>query len=71
MDALIILGAGGHARSVMDLALQSADYEVLGCIDAASREVLENPIVGKDEDLSEFLVQGVRHIFVANRNLSR
>jgi UDP-perosamine 4-acetyltransferase len=65
MDKLVIVGAGGHARSVMDIALQSAEYEILGCIDPAPGNVLGRPIVGKDEDLDEFFLQGVRHIFVA------
>ena len=65
MDKLVIIGAGGHARSVMDIALQSANYEILGCIDPFPGEVLGKPIIGKDEDLSTLFIQGVRHIFVA------
>jgi UDP-perosamine 4-acetyltransferase len=65
MDKLVLVGAGGHARSVMDIALQNADYEIIGCIDRAAGEVLGKPVVGKDEDLDDFLVQGIRHIFVA------
>lgn len=65
MDKLVIVGAGGHARSVMDIALQNSDYEILGCIDSVAGEVLGKPILGKDEDLGDFFAQGVRHIFVA------
>jgi UDP-perosamine 4-acetyltransferase len=62
---LIIIGAGGHARSVMDIALQNADYEIAGCIDPKPGEVLGKPVIGSDNDLETFFAEGIRHIFVA------
>jgi len=65
MDKLIIIGAGGHARSVVDIALQNADYEIVGCIDPAPGEVLGKPVIGSDNDLEAFFTRGIRLIFVA------
>lgn len=67
---LIMIGAGGHARSVMDIALQNAGYEIVGCIDPAPGEVIGKPVIGSDNDLEAFFAGGVRHIFVALGNNS-
>ncbi len=65
MNKLIFLGAGGHARSVMDIALQNGDYGIVGCIDPSPGEVLSVPVIGTDNDLENVFAQGIRHIFVA------
>jgi UDP-perosamine 4-acetyltransferase len=65
MEKLIILGAGGHARSVMDILLQNNDYEVVGCIDPLSGDVLGKPVIGNDNDLVSFFSRGIKNIFVA------
>jgi UDP-perosamine 4-acetyltransferase len=70
MEKLIIIGAGGHARSVMDIALQNADYEIVGCIDPVPGDVLGKPVIGSDNDLETFFAGGIRHIFVAIGNNS-
>jgi len=70
-EKLLIVGAGGHARSVIDIALQDDGFEIIGCIDAQNpkRCFVEDmecvPIVGNDDDLAKFLDQGINHIFVA------
>lgn len=70
MNKLIIVGAGGHARSVMDIALQDADYEIVGCVDPLPGDVLGKPVVGNDTDLTTFFARGIRHIFIAIGNNS-
>jgi UDP-perosamine 4-acetyltransferase len=67
-EKLIIIGAGGHARSVMDIALENGDYEIAGCIDPTPGEVLGKPVIGNDADLETFFSQGMRYIFVAIGN---
>jgi len=65
MKKLVVVGAGGHARSVMDIVLQNADYEVVGCIDPVPGEVLGKPVIGNDKDLVAVFDRGIRHIFIA------
>ena len=65
MEKLIILGAGGHARSVMDILLQNGEFDVAGCIDLQPGEVLGMPVIGSDNDLESFYTKGIQHIFVA------
>lgn len=70
-NKVLIIGAGGHARSVLDILLQNDEYEIVGCIDNAfgKREVVEGmeeiPIVGNDNALEEFRNKGIKKIFIA------
>jgi UDP-perosamine 4-acetyltransferase len=65
MEKLIILGTGGHARSVMDILLQNADFDIVGCIGPESSEVLGQPVIGNDNDLRHIFSKGIWNIFVA------
>lgn len=70
-DKLIVIGAGGHARSVMDIALQNDEYEIVGCIDNCygSKNVVEGmrqiPIIGNDDMLQDIKNSGIKYCFVA------
>lgn len=65
MEKLIILGAGGHARSVMDILIQNDDFDILGCIDPVPGQVLDKKVIGNDEDLELYFTKGIRNVFVA------
>jgi len=65
MEKLIILGTGGHARSVMDILLQNNDFDIIGCIAPESCEVLGQPVIGNDNDLESIFSNGIKNIFVA------
>lgn len=68
---LIVVGAGGHARSVLDIALQNGNFSEVVCLDSAypkkkQVEGLEEiQIIGTDSDLEPLYHQGYRNIFVA------
>ena len=70
-EKILIVGAGGHARSVIDLALENEEYEVIGCLDPLypKRCVVEFmeeiAIIGTDDDLQHFYDCGVRKVFIA------
>lgn len=64
---LLLLGAGGHARSVIDVIEQSGEYAVLGLVDRAvqvGQPCLGYPVLGTDDDLPALLA-GCPHAFVA------
>lgn len=66
MDKLIILGASGHARSVVDIIIQNDEYEIYGLV--SEKEELGFwgiPIIGKDSDLQSLYDEGIRYAFVA------
>lgn len=69
MDKVIILGASGHARSVIDIIMQNNEYEVYGLI--AGQEELGFwgiPVIGQDSDLQKIYNEGIQYAFVAIGN---
>jgi UDP-perosamine 4-acetyltransferase len=65
-DAVVIIGAGGHAKVVIDL-LNSSGVPIFGLtdVDGSPRRILGAPVLGNDEILPSLFTQGVRHAFVA------
>jgi UDP-perosamine 4-acetyltransferase len=66
-DKVIIIGASGHAKVIIDILKNNNEYELVGCIDSApsSKKILDLPILGTDEDLPKLLTQGITHTFIA------
>lgn len=64
---LILLGAGGHGRVVLDAARTLTDVEVVGFLDAdRNRAAVDGtPIIGTDEDLAGMARNGVTHAVVS------
>jgi UDP-perosamine 4-acetyltransferase len=56
---LLIIGGGGHAKVVIDLARRSGDWRIAGVLDdapgAAGRMVLGCPVLGGTERLQDFI----------------
>jgi sugar O-acyltransferase (sialic acid O-acetyltransferase NeuD family) len=65
---VIGLGAGGHAKVVIDILRQLGHYELVGLLDPVREywddEVLGVPILGDDALLPKLYDKGVRHAFV-------
>lgn len=60
---LLLIGAGGHARSVIDIVEQIGQHRIAGLIDR--RELLGSsclgyPVIGCDDDLPELLREGMQ-----------
>tara|TARA_B100001750_G_C15377957_1_gene530866 strand:- start:51 stop:662 length:612 start_codon:yes stop_codon:yes gene_type:complete len=56
MDEIILLGAGGHARSCMDVIELSGKFKIAGLVEkeeSNSEENLVYPIIGNDNDLPD------------------
>ena len=54
MDNIILIGAGGHARSCIDVIEQSAQYKIAGFVEKDEKKMLKNMnyhILGTDNDL--------------------
>lgn len=67
MIDLVIVGASGHAKVVIDLFREVEAYRVVGLVDAdpSPRKVLGVPVIGSDDDLPALRGQGVSSAFVA------
>lgn len=67
---VIVMGAGGHAKVIIDMLLQSAEYRLAGCVthEPGATEVMGLPVIGDDDTLGTVYASGVRHAFVAIGN---
>ena len=64
---LLLVGGGGHCRSVLDCVLRSGAYDAIGIVEregAAGTTVLGIPIVGHDADLPRLLADGWHYVAV-------
>jgi UDP-perosamine 4-acetyltransferase len=67
MKNVVIIGAGGHSKVVIDILRSVDEFNVIGCtayhIDLKS--ILDVPIVGDDSKLPELFSSGVKNAFIA------
>lgn len=65
---VIGLGAGGHAKVVIDILRLRGSYELVGLLDANPRlkgkQILETLVLGADADIDQWISKGVRHFFI-------
>lgn len=55
-EKIVLIGGGGHCKSVIDVVEQENKYEIIGVIDTKEnigKKVLGYQIIGCDDDLSE------------------
>lgn len=67
MDKIILVGAGGHAKSVVDTLEKAKRFEIAGFIDKEEKGksiYREYKIIGHDEDLETIYGSGVKYAFV-------
>nr|WP_154984724.1 NeuD/PglB/VioB family sugar acetyltransferase [Paenibacillus xylanexedens] len=67
-DKILLIGGGGHCKSVLDSLQSSNLYSDIAIIDKLAHvgKYLSNvPIVGTDEQLEEFLNKGYHYAFIA------
>lgn len=68
MKKVVGLGAGGHAKVVMDILRLMGGYEIIGLLDSKRQlwqsEVLGVPVLGGDSLLIKLREDGVSHAFI-------
>lgn len=62
---LLLIGAGGHCRSVLDCALSSKVYDDIGIINDERVTILDIPVVGSDGDLVPLFKKGWTDAFIS------
>jgi UDP-perosamine 4-acetyltransferase len=67
LPEVLLLGAAGHAKVVIEIFRETSDYRVVGCLspDAAGRSVTGVPVLGDDDQLETILRRGIVHAFAA------
>lgn len=67
------LGAGGHAKGIIEILRADDRCELVGCLDSdphlRERELLGVPILGNDDLLPGLVESGVTHFFVGVGNV--
>ena len=56
MDEIILIGAGGHARSCLDVIELSGQYKIAGLVEKFEKNESKNldyPVLGTDDDLQD------------------
>jgi len=67
-EPVVIIGAGGHAKVIIDIIKTQNSYDIVGCLDEApgnGREVAGVKIIGADVMLPKLRKNGIDKIFVA------
>jgi UDP-perosamine 4-acetyltransferase len=65
-EPVIVVGAGGHAKVVLELIIATAKYRIVGLVDnARSGATLGVPVIGTDDDLPRLRQSGIERAFVA------
>ncbi len=67
MKKLVLIGGGGHCKSVLDTALRSGEYSEIVITDsriAAGTEIFGHRVVGTDEILPNLVEQGYEYAFI-------
>ena len=66
MNKIILIGGGGHCKSVIDVIEKEAKFEVAGIIDKPEllgTKVLEYSVIGNDSDLKS-LAKKYKYAFI-------
>lgn len=61
---LLLIGGGGHCRSVLSSVLALNEYEAIGIVDYTDVPVLGVSVVGQDEDLPDLKKAGWTDAFI-------
>lgn len=67
MEEIILLGFGGHAKSVIDCIERQREYKIAGFLERKGYEDIcykGYKVIGEDDDLEKIYRQGIRNAFV-------
>lgn len=67
-EPLILIGGGGHAKSVIDVIREKGEFHIIGVLDQAHRigEYVNGvPIIGEDASAKAYFEQGIKYAFVS------
>lgn len=71
MNKIVLIGAGGHCKVIIDIIRSLNEYDIVGIIDKFNKEsLLGIPIIGDDSKLQEIYNSGVKYAFIAIGSLN-
>ncbi|ADZ85264.1 acetyltransferase [Cellulosilyticum lentocellum] len=66
--SVLLIGGGGHAKSVIDTLIHSNELEIVGIIDVKEKvgeEISGIKVIGTDADLPSYYAKGIRYAFIS------
>lgn len=66
-NKILLIGGGGHCKSVLDSLIKTGQYSEIGIIDRkenVGKRIFNVPIIGTDEDLPRFFLNGFKEAFI-------
>lgn len=64
MRKLLLIGGGGHCKSVIDSVISENLYDAVGVVDFADIPITDVPVVGTDQDLPQLFTNGWTNAFI-------
>jgi len=67
MKKIVLIGAGGHCKVIIDIIESNNEYEIIGITNKnnGGSKIYDIPIIGDDELLMQCLDSGVEYAFIA------
>lgn len=68
MEKIVLVGAGGHAKTIVDTIERQGVYEIAGFVDKDSLGKVvyhKYEVVGQDEDLGKLFQEGIHHAVIS------
>lgn len=66
MEKIVLIGAGGHCKSILDSLLELDVYEVVGITDINNNlEIMGVKVIGSDDVLEDLFKSGVKNAFIS------
>jgi len=66
MKKIVLLGAGGHCKVIIDIIRSKNEYEIIGITskDKAESKIYDIPVIGNDDLLKSCFASGVKYAFI-------
>ncbi len=67
MEDIILIGGGGHCKSVIDSISKSKEYNIIGILDLHDKvgdEILGIKVIGTDDKLEYYYKSGIKNAFL-------
>lgn len=66
MNKIVLIGAGGHCKVIIDIIKSKNEYEIVGITDKIAKEnILDVPVIGNDDILQQLYNKGVKYAFIS------
>lgn len=71
MKKIVLIGAGGHCKVIIDIIKSTNEYDVIGITDKITKgTLLSIPIIGNDNLLQQIYNEGIQYAFISIGSLN-